>query len=129
MVKKAPAIEFKHVLTRARLEASLTGKLSIKYLRRLADLFAGVNLSIRAKILLSLCIVILIMGFTNAWLVAQVLNYSRQYDAIITNITTANSISGNIKPDIDTEMWKIVSGKVEFDQGKQYEIIDGVNAK
>src|SRR6185503_17401124 len=59
----------------------------------------------------------------------QVLSYSRQYDAIITNITTANSISGSIKPDIDNEMWKIVSGKVNFSEGKQYEILDNVNAK
>ena len=76
------------------------------------------SLSIRAKILLSLCIVILMMGLTNVLLVVQVLNYSRQYDAIITNITTANSISGNIKPDIDTEMWKIVAGKSRV-QGRQ----------
>ncbi len=59
----------------------------------------------------------------------QVLSYSRQYDAIITNITTANSISGSIKPDIDNEMWKIVSGKVKFSDGNQYEIIDNVNTK
>jgi two-component system sensor histidine kinase YesM len=59
----------------------------------------------------------------------QVLSYSRQYDAIITNITTANSISGSIKLDIDNEMWKIVSGKVKFSEGKQYEILDNVNTK
>ena len=82
-------------------------------------------MSIRAKILFSLCIVILLMGTTNAVLMLQMLNYSRQYDAIITNITTANSISGYIKPDIDTEMWNIVAGKTEFAQGKQYEIING----
>ena len=52
------------------------------------------NLSIRAKILLSLCVVILLMGTANVLVVIQMLNYSRQYDAIITNITTANSISG-----------------------------------
>ena len=86
-------------------------------------------MSIRAKILLSLCIVILLMGTTNVVLMLQMLNYSRQYDAIITNITTANSISGNIKPDIDTEMWKIVAGKIEFKEGKQYEIINDVNTK
>jgi two-component system sensor histidine kinase YesM len=101
----------------------------LKYLRRLADFVADINLSIRAKILVSLCIVILIMGSINALLVVQMLNYSRQYDAIINNVTTANSITGTIKPDIDTEMWKIVSGKNDFDQGRQYELIDGVNDK
>jgi two-component system, sensor histidine kinase YesM len=90
---------------------------------------AGANLSIRAKILASLCIVIFLMGTTNVVSMLQVLSYSRQYDAIITNITTANSISGSIKPDIDNEMWKIVSGKVKFSEGKQYEILDNVNTK
>ena len=95
----------------------------------LADFVGGVNLSIRAKILASLCIVIFLMGTTNVVSMLQVLSYSRQYDAIITNITTANSISGSIKPDIDNEMWKIVSGKVKFSEGKQYEILDNVNTK
>jgi two-component system, sensor histidine kinase YesM len=87
------------------------------------------SFSIRAKILLSLCLVILLMAATNAAAVLQVLNYSRQYDAIITNITTANSISGHIKPDIDTEMWKVVAGKTDFKAGKQYELIADVNTK
>lgn len=86
-------------------------------------------LSVRTKILLSLCIVILIMSVTNIALVMQVLSYGRQYDAIIANITTANSISGHIKPDIDTEMWRVVAGKTEFTKGKQYDIIEDVNAK
>ncbi len=90
---------------------------------------AGANLSIRAKILASLCIVIFLMGITNVVSMLQVLSYSRQYDAIITNITTANSISGSIKPDIDNEMWKIVAGKIRFSEGKQYEILDNVNTK
>jgi two-component system, sensor histidine kinase YesM len=94
-----------------------------------ADLAAGVHLSVRDKILLSLCIVILIMSITNVMLALQVLNYSRQYDAIIANITTANSISGNIKPAIDTEMWRVVAGKVDFKDGKQYDIINDVNAQ
>jgi two-component system sensor histidine kinase YesM len=89
----------------------------------------GVNLSIRIKILASLCIVIFLMGTTNVVSMLQVLSYSRQYDAIITNITTANSISGSIKPDIDNEMWKIVAGKINFSEGKQYEILDNVNTK
>ncbi len=87
------------------------------------------NLSVRAKILLSLCAVILIMSVTNILLVIQALNYGRQYDAIIANITTANSIGGNIKSDIDTEMWRIVAGKIAFTEGRQYDIINDVNTK
>jgi two-component system, sensor histidine kinase YesM len=100
----------------------------LKWLKGI-NLPGGPHLSIRAKILLSLCIVILLMGTANVFVVMQMMNYSRQYDAIINNITTANSISGSIKPDIDNEMWKIVAGKIQFREGKQYEIIDTVNSK
>ncbi len=89
----------------------------------------ALTLSIRAKILLSLCVVILIMGLTNVLLVTQALDFSRQYDAIITNVTTANSINGYIKPAIDTEMWNIVAGKTEFTNGKQYAIINDADSK
>ena len=105
-----------------------SSKFPRRYVVRLVDFIGGVNLSIRTKILVSLCVVILLMGATNIVSMVQVLRYSRQYDAIITNITTANSISGSVKPSIDTEMWKIVAGKIEFSEGQQYEIIDAVDA-
>jgi two-component system sensor histidine kinase YesM len=120
---------FRRFLNRIGEQADARGRSPLRYLGRLADLFAGVNLSIRAKILASLCIVIFLMGAANVFSMLQVLSYSRQYDAIITNITTANSISGSIKPDIDNEMWKIVAGKVTFTDGKQYEILNNVNSK
>jgi two-component system sensor histidine kinase YesM len=96
---------------------------------RLRKYLARQHLSIRAKILLSFAIVILMLGGTNAVLIRLVVDYSRQYDAIITNITTANSINGYIKPAIDTEMWNIVAGKTEFGAGSQYAILNGVNDK
>ncbi len=129
MAQKTAMPGFRQFLTRISSQASSTRRSSLKYFGPLADFIAAINLSIRAKILAALCIVILLMGTTNVVSMLQVLSYSRQYDAIITNITTANSISGSIKPDIDNEMWKIVSGKVKFSDGKQYEIIDNVNVK
>ncbi|MEP7136767.1 MAG: sensor histidine kinase [Chloroflexota bacterium] len=113
------------ILTRVGAQANSRSK----YMGRLADFIAGVNLSIRTKILAALCVVILLMGITNVVSMLQVLNYSRQYDAIITNITTANSISGSVKTNIDNEMWKIVSGNIEFSDGTQYEIIANVDAQ
>jgi two-component system sensor histidine kinase YesM len=92
-------------------------------LRPAGRLVAGINISIRMKILLSLCIVIVMMGATNILLMLQLQNYSQQYDLIITNITTANSISGTIKPAIDAEIWKIVAGTQDFSEGMQYQII------
>jgi len=129
MIRKASATGYGHILPRPNSGTGPLRQTLRKPVGAVADLVARINLSVRAKILLSLCIVILIMSITNVLLVAQVLNYSRQYDAIIANITAANSISGNIKPEIDTEMWKVVAGKIEFKDGKQYEIINDVNTK
>ena len=129
MAQKTATPGFRQVLARLNTQASSTRKFSLKYLGHLADFIAGVNLSIRAKILTALCVVIFLMGIINIVSMMQALRYSRQYDAIINNITTANSINGTVKPDIDNEMWKIVSGKIKFSEGKQYEIIDNVNAQ
>jgi two-component system, sensor histidine kinase YesM len=129
VAKKSAALGYRQILSRLGAAANSSGKSPLKYLGRLADFIAGVNLSIRVKILVSLCIVILLMGTTNVVSMLQVLSYSRQYDAIITNITTANSISGSIKPDIDNEMWNIVAGKIKFSEGRQYEIIADINTQ
>jgi len=98
-----------------------------KFVNKLIAYFAGINLSIRAKILLSSLAVIFLMVAVNAIMILNVLQFNRRYDAIITNITTANSINGFIKPAIDTEMWNIVAGKTEFEAGGQYTIINLVN--
>jgi len=99
------------------------------FIDRLVNYFAGINLSIRAKILISSLTVIFLMVAVNSMMILNVLRFNRQYDAIMTNITTANSINGFIKPAIDTEMWNIVAGKTEFNDGEQYEIIDQANAQ
>jgi two-component system sensor histidine kinase YesM len=93
------------------------------------NFFAGINLSIRAKIMISFFTVICLMIAVNTLMILNVLRFNRQYDAIITNITTANNLSGFIKPAIDTEMWNIVAGKTDFKNGKQYEIIAQANAQ
>jgi len=127
-VRKADALNYSSAPSRldsarGRLRPALR-----KVLRPFVDLVTRANFSVRAKILISLGMLILIMSIMNAVLVVQVMSYSRQYDAIIANITSANSISGRIKVDIDTEMWRIVAGKIEFNEGRQYDIINDVNA-
>jgi len=129
MVRKSALAGFKGFIARIGSSFTLNGRISLRSFRGVADLISRVNLSIRAKILLALLVVIFIMGSTNALLVAQILKYSRQYDDIISNITTANTITGTIKPEIDNEMWMVVSGKVDFNKGTQYQIINDVNSK
>lgn len=103
--------------------------ISPRSLDKVINFFAGVNLSIRAKILISFLTVIFLMVAVNTMMILNVLRFNRQYDVIITNITTANNLNGFIKPAIDTEMWNIVAGKTEFKDGKQYEIIAQANAQ
>ena len=98
-------------------------------LDKVINFFAGINLSIRAKILISFLLVIFLMIAVNTMMILNVLRFNRQYDVIIINITTANNLNGFIKPAIDTEMWNIVAGKTEFKDGKQYEIINQANAQ
>ncbi len=100
-----------------------------QYMGKFIDFFASIRLSLRTKILFSFFVVIFMMGAINAILIWQILDFNRQYDTIIGNITTANSINGYIKPAIDTEMWNIVAGKKEFKGGNQYQIIDNVNTQ
>jgi two-component system sensor histidine kinase YesM len=100
-----------------------------RYMEKFIDFFTSLRISLRAKILASFFTVIFLLVALNFLLILQVLRFNRQYSAIITNITTANSINGYIKPAIDTEMWNIVAGKKEFKDGEQYQIIDKVNAQ
>ncbi len=100
-----------------------------RFVGKFIDFFSAINISLRAKILLSFFVVILMLVAVVTTMILEVLRFNRQYDAVITNITTANSLNGFIKPSIDTEMWYIVVGKNSFDEGKQYQIIDQVNAQ
>jgi two-component system sensor histidine kinase YesM len=94
---------------------------------RVVDFFSRINVSIRTKILISFFAVIFLMVALNSMMLLNVYKFNKQYDAIITNITAANSINGYIKPAIDSEMWNIVAGKTDFEDGSQYQIIDQVN--
>lgn len=98
-----------------------------RYMGKFIDVFSRINISLRSKILISFFTVILLLVAVNTMMILEVLRFNRNYDAMITNITTANSINGFIKPAIDTEMWNIVAGKKEFADGNQYEIIGQVN--
>lgn len=98
-----------------------------RYMGRLTTAISRINLSLRAKMMLSFFIVILLLVILNTLMIFEALRVNRQYDSMITNVATANSINAFIKPAIDTEMWNIVAGKIEFTEGNQYQIIGQVN--
>jgi two-component system, sensor histidine kinase YesM len=93
------------------------------------DMFSNIPVSIRTRIVFSFFLIILIMGGVNATVIFSGLQYKYQYDNLLQNITTANSINGYVKPTIDSIMWDIVSGKQNFKEGSQYLVLDDVNLK
>lgn len=50
-----------------------------------------------------------------------------QYEAIVENVYSANSLSSNLKGEIYTTMWNMVTGKTDFADNTQYELIDRIN--
>ena len=66
--------------------------------RRAGHLLIHLRLSIRDKILLALLMVVFLMSVPYVFLIVPGMEYKAQYDTIIQNITTANSINGYIKP-------------------------------
>ena len=49
------------------------------------------------------------------YLLASMLNYSRNYEEIVSNITVANNYNLNFKEDMDESLYKLVVGYVSFD--------------
>ena len=94
-----------------------------------ARLFSALHLTLQAKMLLAFFVLIVIMGVPYLFLAVPVFQYQAQYDRIIDNITTANSINGYIKPAIDAEMWDVIAGKEDFYTADQYTILDEVDQK
>ncbi len=100
-----------------------------RYMEKFILFFSRIRLSLRSKIIFSFVVIITLLVAMNAMLALEVMRFNSKYDAIMNNITTANSINGYIKPAIDREMWDIVAGKKEFEDGSQYQIIDQVNSQ
>ncbi|MCX7710333.1 MAG: methyl-accepting chemotaxis protein [Clostridia bacterium] len=83
--------------------------------------------SMGSKITISFGVVILLMSSLNASLMINSSKYNKQYGMIIGNITTANSINGKVKKDIDYDLYQIVQGYMKFEEGKQEKILQEVN--
>jgi len=97
--------------------------------RSLRQHLTHLRLSIRDKILLALLMVVVLMSVPYVFLIVPGMQYKAQYDTLIQNITTANSINGYIKSSIDAEMWDIIAGKKLFNQGNQYIILSDVDQR
>lgn len=83
--------------------------------------------SIKERIKISYVIIILLMITPPVITIVSFVVQMGRYDLIITNVSKANRLNQTVKMDISNEIWDIVAGNKKFDEGRQYDIIDGIN--
>ena len=83
--------------------------------------------SIKERIKISYVIIILLMITPPVITIVSFVVQMGRYDLIITNVSKANCLNQTVKMDISNEIWDIVAGNKKFDEGRQYDIIDGIN--
>lgn len=82
--------------------------------------------SIKNKLTFSFMLIIVIMIIPTVYSISVTRQHTQRYDQIITNVSRANRINQIVKVDISNEIWEIVAGFKEFQDGKQYEILDTI---
>jgi len=87
------------------------------------------KLTIRNKIIISFTVIIVMLVSVNALTLKSMSGYLEKYNSIVKNITKANSMNLVFKEKLDTEMWLIVIGRVKFEEGKQYDMINEAEHK
>lgn len=84
--------------------------------------------SILSKIKFSYVIICLLMIIPILFSLSISFLHTKKYDSIITNVSNANRLSQIVKIEISDEIWDIVAGKIEFNKGSQYEIIEKIKS-
>ncbi len=83
--------------------------------------------SIKDRIKVSYVIIILLMITPPLITIVSYVVQMVRYDLIITNVSKTNRLNQTVKMDVSNEIWDIVAGNKKFTEGRQYEIIDGIN--
>ena len=84
------------------------------------------NRSLKKTLQISYIFLIGIMIIPTIYSVIMLQMHTRQYDDIITNVSTANRINQIAKTDVPNWLWEIVCGKKSFDENPPYEMIDEI---
>ena len=79
-----------------------------------------VKATIRFKLIMTTVIIIFIMGSLNIILLLTSMNYSSQYDKILSNINTATSITEKASL-IAQELINVESGEITFSNAKHWQ--------
>ncbi len=83
--------------------------------------------SIKERIKVSYVIIILLMITPPVITIGSFVVQMVRYDLIITNVSKTNRLNQTVKMDVSNEIWDIVAGNKKFEEGRQYDIIDGIN--
>ncbi|MDD3930027.1 MAG: histidine kinase, partial [Sphaerochaeta sp.] len=83
--------------------------------------------SIKERIKISYVIIILLMITPPVITIGSFVVQMVRYDMIITNVSKTNRLNQTVKMDVSNEIWDIVAGNKKFEEGRQYDIIDGIN--
>lgn len=83
--------------------------------------------SIKERIKISYVIIILLMITPPVITIFSFVVQMGRYDLLITNVSKANRLNQTVKISISNEIWDIVAGNKKFNEGSQYDIIDGIN--
>ncbi|RCW74823.1 HAMP domain-containing protein [Saliterribacillus persicus] len=82
------------------------------------------ELSIRSKFIIAFCVLFLWLGSAQITQFVLFISYIKQYNEMTETITLTNSIHGELREELDIEIRDIVYGKVHFDEGVQYQLLD-----
>ncbi|MCT2537214.1 methyl-accepting chemotaxis protein [Aquibacillus koreensis] len=85
------------------------------------------DLSLRTRILFAFIIVLCLLAASNAVQIFVFVGYVKQYNGMMETITLTNSINGVLNHQLEDEIRDIVYGKVAFESGKQYELLEKMN--
>lgn len=86
------------------------------------------RMTVRAKILLSFLVVVLLFGSVTTLFMVRALQYDREYGAMLSNSMAANTLSSEFKIQVDSALWDTVAGKAVLTGGPAYALIDELDA-
>ena len=111
------------------LRSSVPVGISMKSQTSIVDKIFSVfkSRSIKERIKISYVIIILLMITPPVITIGSFVVQMVRYDMIITNVSKTNRLNQTVKMDVSNEIWDIVAGNKKFEEGRQYDIIDGIN--
>ncbi|MDL4840684.1 methyl-accepting chemotaxis protein [Aquibacillus rhizosphaerae] len=86
------------------------------------------DLSLRTRLIIVFLTVLLWVAIANCVLIFLFVGYVREYNDMMKTITLTNAINGELKLQLDDEIREIVYGKVSFENGSQYALLNSMNS-